>query len=125
MIISKTQHKQGENSLAPKEYRVSVGLISLKFLHDANTNFLIAPLVCWKIRKPTVFGWEPITPFSSEVFSFIARYAAPLFKSENDFKDYVMKNFGEHGTEIFIMHLKTLGSKYSKELILSKDGDIT
>lgn len=36
-----------------------------------------------------------------------------------------MKNFGEHGTEVFIMHLKTLGPKYSKELILSKEGDIT
>jgi hypothetical protein len=79
LIISKTHHKQSDNSLTPKEYRVSVSLISLKFLHDASTNFLIAPMVCWKIRKPTVFGWEPITPFSSEVFSFIARYAAPLF----------------------------------------------
>jgi hypothetical protein len=94
-------------------------------LHDANTNFLLAPLVCYKIKKNNVFGWEPITPFSSEIFSFIARYARPLFSTEADFKDYVLKNFGEHGTEIFIMHLKTLGSKYSKELVLTKDGDIT
>lgn len=34
-----------------KEHRVSVGLISLKFLHDANTNFLLAPLVCYRLKN--------------------------------------------------------------------------
>jgi hypothetical protein len=68
--------------------------------------------------------FEAVTPFSDEIFNFILRYANPLFNSEQDFKKYVINCFGDHGTEIFITHMKKVGSQYSRELILSKDGDI-
>jgi hypothetical protein len=68
----------------------------------------LAPLVCYKLKEGRKF--EPITPFSDEIFNFILRYAQPLFSSEEDFKKYVINCFGDHGTEIFIMHMKAVGT---------------
>ena len=78
-------------------------MLSQKFINDAGSGHLVAPLICYELREADVF--VAITPLSQQVFAMMVTYCGLLFSSEQQFKRYVI-NLKQDGTEIFITHLR-------------------
>ena len=60
--------------------KVSIGMLSQKFINDCGSGFLVAPMICYDVRESDCL--VAMTPESSAVFATIVNYCGQLFSSE-------------------------------------------
>lgn len=84
--------------------KISLALISEKFIKDADARYFVAPFVAFEQRAADVL--VPLTENSSQVMEVITSYCSPLFTSKSQLKRYVLQHLQQDGTEIFVTHLR-------------------
>lgn len=82
--------------LSRNQNKVSVGILSQKFINDCGSGFLVAPLVCYEVVEQDCL--VALTPYCHEVVNVIVKYCQPLFASEQDLKRYLINHLQHDST---------------------------
>mmetsp|Transcript_7283 Transcript_7283/g.6428 ORF Transcript_7283/g.6428 Transcript_7283/m.6428 type:complete len:301 (+) Transcript_7283:2759-3661(+) len=93
---------------------LSVGLLSFQFLKDANSQYLVSPLVSYELQGRR--NLKEVTPSADHYLSFIQKYVSGIFSSVSELKTYFVNVIGDQGTHLFLSDLKQVQLSREKSI---------
>lgn len=83
---------------------LSIALLSLEFIKDAGSNFLIAPLISYEIRNKKIM--KCLTPNPESYLGLILKYSFGLFTNTDQLLSYALNLQIDNGTNFIMTQIK-------------------